>query len=273
MKTEEKAIMAQEVVPVEAQAMTPAQYDAALAAAALKAKSLATIVEGQHLYTVMGDKKHLHIEAWTTLAQGYGYSVDIEWTRPVEGGGWEARSTVRNAVGDEVTHSEAEAGTKGDRTWINKPSFQQRSMAQTRANSKALASALRWVVVLAGYSPTPADEMIQEKQATEAQAPQREATEQDSRMECPLHPGNYHTKRSNEQGSWWSHRHGDGWCNASTPEVQEAAAQRRGARSGTIEAQVVSRPIVDVDEPTAEEMAASDVEVVYAQAHDATAAV
>ena len=39
------------------------------------------------------------------------------------------------------------------------PRFQLRSMAQTRAGAKALRNALAWVVVLAGYRPTPAEEM------------------------------------------------------------------------------------------------------------------
>jgi hypothetical protein len=39
------------------------------------------------------------------------------------------------------------------------PLFQLRSMAQTRACAKALRNVLAWVVVLAGYRPTPAEEM------------------------------------------------------------------------------------------------------------------
>lgn len=39
------------------------------------------------------------------------------------------------------------------------PLFQLRSMAQTRAGAKALRNALAWVVVLAGYQPTPAEEL------------------------------------------------------------------------------------------------------------------
>ena len=41
----------------------------------------------------------------------------------------------------------------------NVPLFQLASMAQTRANAKALRNVLSWVVVLAGYKPTPAEEM------------------------------------------------------------------------------------------------------------------
>jgi hypothetical protein len=39
------------------------------------------------------------------------------------------------------------------------PLFQLSSMAQTRANAKALRNCLAWVVVLAGYKPTPAEEL------------------------------------------------------------------------------------------------------------------
>ena len=39
------------------------------------------------------------------------------------------------------------------------PLFQLRSMAQTRACAKALSNVFKWVVVLAGYKPTPAEEM------------------------------------------------------------------------------------------------------------------
>lgn len=50
------------------------------------------------------------------------------------------------------------------------PLFQLRSMAQTRACAKALRNVLAWVVVLAGYRPTPAEEMTQENEAAHTQA-------------------------------------------------------------------------------------------------------
>ena len=42
---------------------------------------------------------------------------------------------------------------------VKKPLFQLRSMAQTRAEAKALKSVFGWFVVLAGYKPTPAEEL------------------------------------------------------------------------------------------------------------------
>jgi hypothetical protein len=46
--------------------------------------------------------------------------------------------------------------------WRGKPEFQLASMAQTRAAGKVLRLLLGWIVTLAGYEPTPAEEMIYE---------------------------------------------------------------------------------------------------------------
>ena len=43
-------------------------------------------------------------------------------------------------------------------------------MAQTRAGAKALRNVLSWVAVLAGYRPTPAEEIIDTELATERSA-------------------------------------------------------------------------------------------------------
>jgi hypothetical protein len=49
--------------------------------------------------------------------------------------------------------------------WHGKPEFQLASMAQTRAAGKVLRLLLGWVVTLAGYEPTPAEEMVIEDPA------------------------------------------------------------------------------------------------------------
>lgn len=52
--------------------------------------------------------------------------------------------------------------------WGNRNTNQRISMAGTRATSKALRLLLSWVVVLAGYEPTPAEEMTRDiKRETE----------------------------------------------------------------------------------------------------------
>jgi hypothetical protein len=49
--------------------------------------------------------------------------------------------------------------TRGERTWANRDDYALASQAQTRGQSRALAAPLRFIVKLAGYATTPADEM------------------------------------------------------------------------------------------------------------------
>lgn len=140
-------------------AMRPAKE--VIAEAQEKAKAVAKVIEQARLAIPMGSKKYVQVEGWNTLAAQYNLVPDIEWTRPVEGGGFEARAILRHIfTGQVVSHAEAECGTPGDaERWIESPHFAQRSMAQTRAVSKVCRLALSWVMVLAGYEPTPAEEM------------------------------------------------------------------------------------------------------------------
>ena len=62
------------------------------------------------------------------------------------------------------------------------PRFQLRSMAQTRAGAKALRNALAWVVVLAGYRPTPAEEMTGERESSKNVEDYQESPAQASRI-------------------------------------------------------------------------------------------
>jgi len=142
--------------------VTPTEFTDAIENARTKASILAEIVEEQELYTVIQNKKHLHVEAWKTIGKGYGLSPQIEWTRPIESGGWEARCIFTDLAGEQVGSGEAECGTYGDGPWVDRASYAQRSMAQTRAISRAGRNCLDWVVVLAGFSATPFEEMPRE---------------------------------------------------------------------------------------------------------------
>ena len=148
--------------------VTPAQFDANIVAAQHKAKSLKAIVDSQGLSVRIGAAEHLKVEAWLTIAAGYGYSPRIAWSRPLQGGGYEAHAELVDSTGMVIGAGEAECGTEGDANWIGKPAFQQRSMAQTRATVRACRNKLAWVVILAGYSPTPAEEMHDENAAADS---------------------------------------------------------------------------------------------------------
>lgn len=63
---------------------------------------------------------------------------------------------------------------RSEDNWAAKPDQQVQSMAQTRAQSKALGVPLRWTVKLAGYETTPAEELDGAAPATVADPAQAE---------------------------------------------------------------------------------------------------
>jgi len=164
-KGEERAIAetAGAMVPVGVTipATTPKQTIDFATDAAAQAKE---IVESQQLYVKFGPKKHLEFEAWATYARLFGYSLGVEktWDITDEAGkfvGAGARAyLMRLADGLIVTTAESFC-MRDEPNWRTKPMFQLKSMAQTRAGSKAARMCLSWVAVLGGYSPTPAEEM------------------------------------------------------------------------------------------------------------------
>ncbi len=121
------------------------------------ADALKAVIVSKKLITVIQGKDYPQVEAWLTLAAMLRLTTVCEWSRPVDGG-WEARVFVRDASGATVGAAEAQClvSEKSKRAWEG---YAIRSMAQTRATSKALRSVLGFIMTLAGYQPTPAEEM------------------------------------------------------------------------------------------------------------------
>lgn len=65
------------------------------------------------------------------------------------------------------------------------PLFQLKSMAQTRSNAKALRNVLAWIAVLAGYAPTPAEEMSPSMEKTEENGEKKDFKQPQSKSEQP----------------------------------------------------------------------------------------
>lgn len=109
-----------------------------------------------------GDRPHLYAEAWQILGRFSGYhGIVDEPVEIVEDGkiiGFKAQAHVYDSTGTEVSRATSYC-MRDEGNWKNKPMFQLASMAQTRALSKAYRLDLGWVAVMAGYSPTPAEEM------------------------------------------------------------------------------------------------------------------
>jgi len=133
--------------------------------ATAKAKILTNVIAAQSdKYVVHAQgQDFLRYEAWATLAQGYGLTAGIESYKNIydtDGHtvlGVMATAILRDNTGTQIGGAPAFC-MFDEPNWTNKPLAQVASMAGTRAASKALRIGLSWVVVLAGYNPTPAEE-------------------------------------------------------------------------------------------------------------------
>ena len=133
-----------------------------LAQAKEAATALKGVISAKQKPVIINGEQYLEFEDWQTVGRFYGVTAKVTSTSVIDIGGvqgFEARAVViRNADGMEL--SAADAMCLNDETnWKSRPLFMLRSMAQTRACAKALRNVLAWVVVLAGYRPTPAEEM------------------------------------------------------------------------------------------------------------------
>jgi hypothetical protein len=131
--------------------------DEIIARATHTAGALAEVIQQQKLFIKISGRDHVRVEGWTLLGTLLGVFPYTVWTRPIEDG-WEARCEARTLNGQTVGAAEAEC-LKSESNWRTRDDYAIRSMAQTRATSKALRQPLGFVMALAGFDPTPAEEM------------------------------------------------------------------------------------------------------------------
>lgn len=126
------------------------------------AKALMGIIEQKPKKVVMNGETYLEFEDWQTIAQFFNHTVGTDKTEEVlkegKNWGWQAKSLLYNRDGVVIGGAEASC-LRDEPNWTSKPSFQLKSMAQTRAMAKALRSRFGFVAVLAGFKATPAEEL------------------------------------------------------------------------------------------------------------------
>ena len=116
--------------------------------AAKYAASLSKVLKQRNLIKRIGQNEYVEIGGWQTLGGMCKVYCSVEWTRPIDGG-WEARAVCHDVNGNQLAAAEAQC-SEGESKWRGRDSFQIRSMAQTRAQSKAYRTALGFIVELAG---------------------------------------------------------------------------------------------------------------------------
>jgi hypothetical protein len=152
--------------PESAQLAMSRAPEIVLQEAAKAAQALRDVIERKPQKVVINGKQFLQFEDWQTLGRFYGVTVAARATNYIEQGrvrGYECHAEAIRADGQVISAAQAMC-MDDEQKWRDKPLFQLRSMAQTRAQAKALRNVLAWVVVMAGYAPTPAEEMDSDPQ-------------------------------------------------------------------------------------------------------------
>jgi len=167
--------MEKETAPVEETAVTLNDNDILNPAIPMKAKialatdvadALSDVLENQGLSIELkkGQPKYVTAEGWNTLGTILGTYACTEEVVPLTDGKKGYKAVVSIMQGDKVL-SRAEAIAVFGSFQKDAPSVY--SMAQTRAMGKAYRMAFSWIIKLAGYQATPAEEMreMQKEQA------------------------------------------------------------------------------------------------------------
>jgi hypothetical protein len=161
-KTNELVRVKSTPITITTQLPVPNNIDPAtvLAYAQKAAKALTDVINTTGKIIING-QSYISFEHWQTIARFYGTTVGIESTKQIVKNdkviGFEARAVAYNN-GQIISAAEASC-LREERNWSDRPEFQLKSMAQTRAGAKCLRNIYAWVVVLAGYKPTPVEEM------------------------------------------------------------------------------------------------------------------
>jgi hypothetical protein len=182
MSTQEGNRELVQVQPAMLAGLSPATLVEAATAIATELKK---VIEAQGLVVEMGTEAnpspHVVIEGWLTagaMVQTFPHVVHTEPMRDAAGllTGFKATAEARTLDGRHVatadalcTRDEKQTIKKGKRAgtvwypWKDRPAHQVMSMAETRAASKVMGFACRWIITMAGYSGTPAEEVTSEE--------------------------------------------------------------------------------------------------------------
>jgi hypothetical protein len=170
------------LVPVEAELLSLSRApQAVIEEAMVAAKAIKAIIDAKPKPFKIRGETYLQFEDWQTVARFYGVTVRVVETKGTRIGdavGFMARAEALLVANGRVISAADAMCLNDEPKWKSRPKygeddrgkwkrigeeavplFQLRSMAQTRACAKALRNVLAWVVVLAGYKPTPAEEL------------------------------------------------------------------------------------------------------------------
>lgn len=129
------------------------------------ATELNKVVKDRRLSMTIQGREYVRVDGWETLGALLGVVAREVSVINLENGDWEAVvELVRVSDGLVIGRGSAllgmdEKDRSGKSTWGSRPRYAQRSMAITRAVGKAFRISFSWIMAMAGYETTPAEEM------------------------------------------------------------------------------------------------------------------
>lgn len=152
-------------------------------------------------------KEYAEFPDWQLISNYYGLTIRTHSAVPVDINGTKGFKAQADLVSkDGIVVGGAEAYCLQDEpNWARKPLFQLASMAQTRASSKAISNRYRWVVAIAGYGTTPAEEMQGVESYNQA-PPQRQLPPRSNPVgaEQTIQPMTIEEKTSKKGNTYWT---------------------------------------------------------------------
>ena len=138
-------------------------WDERISMATEIAEKLTEVIEKQQLRVKIGSNMYVTREGWQICSGLCGLKVvEREVFLHTDGplkGTWEATVEIVDRHGD-VQASGSGICSPNEKAKASQEEFQRRSMAITRAVVKAHANGFSWIIKIAGYMPTPHEEMF-----------------------------------------------------------------------------------------------------------------
>lgn len=125
------------------------------------ADTLTSVLRARGMTQKFGGSQQEHVksEGWQLAGSLMGFTASEGPATELADGSYEAIMELRSAsTGKVLAVASARCGAD-EPNWRGKPKFARRSMAYTRALGRVYCQNFRWLIHLAGFSGTPAEEL------------------------------------------------------------------------------------------------------------------
>lgn len=123
------------------------------------ADTLSAVLEDRGMVQKFGQNKHVKAPGWQLAGSLIGFVSDEGEVKELPDGSFEATMHLRSvSSGKHIASGSARCGVD-EPNWRGKPKYARRSMAFTRANGRVYSQNFRWLIELAGFNGTPAEEL------------------------------------------------------------------------------------------------------------------